>query len=228
MTRRAGAVLLATEGAGRLGEGLLAFVKVHGRTMLSLSVSVVEASPAVHGFVVVAPPGKEREAAALAGSSPKFVAAVPAGATREESVRRALEALPSSFDVVVCHDVDRPLARPELFDAVIGALDGADAAVPQVPVADTLKRVEDEMVQDTLSREGIGQVQTPQAFRREVLTAATRAGGAGGRSELSLLEAGSRVATVPGERANIKVCSPEDLRLAEALLAEWLGGDDGR
>lgn len=229
MTGRTGAVLLAAETGGPLGEGPRAFVKVHGQTLLSLSVRAVEAAQALDGFMVVAPPGKEREAADLAGNSPKFVGTVPGAGNLEESLQRALQALPPAFDVVVGHDVARPLATSALFDAVSEAVDGADAALPQIPVADTLKRVKDGIVLDTVSREGLGVIQTPQAFRREALEAAVRTGSGSDRQGLLwLMPAGSRVVTVPGEPANVRVSTPLDLRLAEALLAGRLGSDHVR
>jgi 2-C-methyl-D-erythritol 4-phosphate cytidylyltransferase len=235
MTRRAAAVLLAAETSGPLSDGPPAFVEIHGQTLLSLSVRALEAAQAVHSFVVVAPPGREREAADLAGPSSKFGGTVSGGANLEESLRRALESVPSSFDAVVVHEVARPLATPALFDAVVEAVDGpdaadaADAALPSIPVADTLKRVKDGSVLDTVSREGLGLIQTPQAFRREVLEAATSAeSGSDQRGVVWLTPAGSRVVTVPGEPANMKLRTRLDLRLAEALLAARLGGDHVR
>jgi 2-C-methyl-D-erythritol 4-phosphate cytidylyltransferase len=232
MTRRAAAVLLAAETSGPLGDGPPAFVEIHGQTLLSFSVRALEAAQTVHSFVVVAPPGSDREAADLAGHSSKFGGTVSGGANLEASLRRALEALPSSFDVVLFHDVARPLATSALFDAVVEAVDGADAAdvaLPRIPVADTLKRVKDGAVLDTVSREGLGVIQTPQAFRREVLEAAARArSGSDQRGTLWLTPAGSRMATVPGEPANMKLRTRLDLRLAEALVAARLGGDHVR
>lgn len=226
------ALLLATVAGGPLSEGPRAFVEVLGRSLLSLSLSTLEACRGVHGFVVVAPPGMEEKVAETARRSPKFVATVTGDGARRRSLERGLEALAPDFNVVVCHDIARPLATPELFAAVLRALDGADAVVPRVPVADTVKRVEDGVVRATVPRAGLAVVQTPRAFRRVALAGAFRAGGPipeRADDEISLVEAaGFRVVTVPGDPANLKVSTPEDVRLAEALLADRLSRDDGR
>jgi 2-C-methyl-D-erythritol 4-phosphate cytidylyltransferase len=123
--------------------------------------------------------------------------------------------------VVICHDVARPLASAALFDAVLDGLAGADGAVPSTPVADTVKRVDDGVVVETVHRDGLVMVQTPQAFTREALTAAHRAAEADGYTatdDAALLErVGFRVAVVPGDPANIKITRPEDLLVASAL-----------
>jgi 2-C-methyl-D-erythritol 4-phosphate cytidylyltransferase len=104
---------------------------------------------------------------------------------------------------------------------VLDGLAGADGSVPSLPVADTVKRVDDGMVAETVARDGLVLVQTPQAFRREALTAAHQAAEADGfvtTDDAALLErAGFRVAVVPGDPANIKITRPEDLRVASAL-----------
>jgi 2-C-methyl-D-erythritol 4-phosphate cytidylyltransferase len=198
-----------------------AFALLDGRTLLELAVSTVEACPRVEGFVVVAPEGWEGRARTIVGPRPRLVDVVAGGETRQDSVRLGLAALPEAFDVVICHDVARPLASAALFDAVLDALAGTEGAVPSVPVDDTVKRVDDGMVAETLHRDGLVLVQTPQAFTREALTAAHRAAeadGFAGSDDAALLErAGFRVAVVPGEPANIKITRPEDLMVASAL-----------
>ncbi|MBA3652994.1 MAG: 2-C-methyl-D-erythritol 4-phosphate cytidylyltransferase [Actinobacteria bacterium] len=142
------------------------------------------------------------------------------GATRSESVRNGLAAVPPDVDIVVVHDAARPLASADLFHAVIGAVEaGADAAIPAVPVTDTVKRVDGGRVAETLDRSTLVAVQTPQAFRAAVLRAA-HASGREATDDAALVEAlGGTVVVVPGETTNIKVTTPADLRIAEVLRA---------
>jgi 2-C-methyl-D-erythritol 4-phosphate cytidylyltransferase len=224
---KAVAVLL---GGGR-GERLAAdrpkaFIEVAGRTLLDRAVQTIEDCPEVDGSVVVFPGGWESRAEKATAGAEKVVATVPGGPSRQASVAAALAALPRDVDAVVCHDVARPLASPKLFSAVLAALDRADGAVPVVAVTDTVKRVRDGVVVDTIDRSDLVVVQTPQAFRREALVSAHRNAGppAGDRSatdDAALLEAaGFRVVTVPGEPTNVKVTRPEDLDVVRSLLAD--------
>jgi 2-C-methyl-D-erythritol 4-phosphate cytidylyltransferase len=209
-----------------------AFVRVLDRPLLALCAETLDACPGIQGFVVVAPPGMEGRASEVARVSPKFLAVVPGEATRRESVAAGVAAVGPHLDVVVCHEVARALASPELFDDVLQALNGADGAVPQVPVGDTVKRVAGGFVKQTIPREGLGMVQTPQAFRCQALLAATRhpTGGRDGPTEVASLvvAAGFRVATVPGDPANLALRSVRDVRLAQRLLAERLSQQHDR
>ena len=152
---------------------------------------------------------------------------VAGGASRSESVRAALAAVPADADVVVVHDGARPLASPALFEAVVAAVrDGADGAVPGLPVADTVKRVVGGVVQATLDRTGLVAVQTPQAFaagplrRAHAATAFGHAAGcADGTDDAALVEAlGCRVVVVAGESANAKLTTPADLVAARRAI----------
>jgi len=141
---------------------------------------------------------------------------VVAGAdTRSGSVRAGLAAVPADAEVVVVHDGARPLATPDLFAAVVDAVRaGADAAVPGVPVNDTLRAVTGGVV----DRDGLVAVQTPQAFRAGALLAA-HAGGGVATDDASLVEAaGGKVVVVNGSPTNLKITRPDDLVVAEALL----------
>ncbi len=128
--------------------------------------AVATASAACDAVVVVVPEATEWHGAPVA-------AVVRGGATRAESVRAGLAAVAESADIVVVHDAARPLAGLPLFATVIAAVrEGADGAVPGLPVADTLKRVDDVRITATVDRVGLVAVQTPQAFRADVLRAA--------------------------------------------------------
>jgi 2-C-methyl-D-erythritol 4-phosphate cytidylyltransferase len=138
------------------------------------------------------------------------------GPTRAGSVRRGLAAVPENADVVVVHDAARPLASRELFLAVVEAvLSGADGAIPGIAVADTIKRVQNGHVVETLDRGELVAVQTPQAFRAAALR---RAHGEATEAtdDAALLEAlGLSVSVIAGEYHNLKLTSPEDLTIAE-------------
>jgi 2-C-methyl-D-erythritol 4-phosphate cytidylyltransferase/2-C-methyl-D-erythritol 2,4-cyclodiphosphate synthase len=136
-------------------------------------------------------------------------------------VRAALSALgadPPRF--VLVHDAARPFVSAALIDRVADGLQTADAVIPVVPVADTLKRVEDGHITGTVSREGLARAQTPQGFRYAALVAAHDAVRAGATDDAAVMEAaGHRVAVVEGERTNDKITSADDLRAARAVLA---------
>lgn len=144
---------------------------------------------------------------------------VVGGNSRSASVRAGLARVPPDADVVVVHDAARPLAPRALFDAVIAALQsGVDAAVPAIPVSDTMKRVVDGRVVETVPREGVVVVQTPQAFRAEVLRRAHSSGGDATDDAAFVEASGGNVVVVPGDPRNIKITDPTDLLIAAALL----------
>jgi 2-C-methyl-D-erythritol 4-phosphate cytidylyltransferase len=151
-------------------------------------------------------------------------AVVTGGATRSESVRAGLAAVSADTDIVVVHDAARPLATPELFELVVDAVRaGADAAVPALEVADTLKRIDGERVVETVSRDHLVAVQTPQAFRASVLRDA-HARGSEATDDAALVEAaGGKVVVVAGDPRNLKVTTVADLVLASTLLEEKTG-----
>lgn len=147
---------------------------------------------------------------------------VAGGSTRSASVRAGLRAIPSDTEVVVIHDAARPLATSALFRAVISAVrEGADAAVPGLAVADTLKRVEGGHVVETIGRHNLVSVQTPQAFRFATLCEAHR-GNPEATDDAGLVEAiGGTVTVVAGEPRNIKLTEMSDLALFESWLTPF-------
>jgi 2-C-methyl-D-erythritol 4-phosphate cytidylyltransferase len=165
------------------------------------------------GVVIVLPAG-------TAWDGPPVAATVAGGATRADSVRAGLEVVPERADVVVVHDAARPLATDALFASVIAAVgDGADGAVPGLPVPDTIKRVDGARVVETIPRDELVAVQTPQAFRAGALRSAHR-DGADGTDDAALVERdGGKVVVVPGDPANVKVTGPEDLEFVAAWRA---------
>jgi 2-C-methyl-D-erythritol 4-phosphate cytidylyltransferase len=149
------------------------------------------------------------------------VTVVEGGPTRSASVRAGLAAVPDDVGVIVVHDAARPLADPALFERVIAAVrGGADGAVPGVPVADTIKRVDPSTgrILETLDRPALRAVQTPQAFAADALRRA-HTGGRDATDDAALVEAdGGRVVVVEGDPGNLKVTGPDDLVRAEDLL----------
>lgn len=145
------------------------------------------------------------------------VAFVPGGETRQDSVRNGLDAVTN--ERIVIHDGARPFAEPGLVRRVLDALDGADAAIPVLPVDDTLKEVDGDVVVRTMDRSVMRRVQTPQAFRAEPLRAAheeARASGFVGTDDAQLIEmSGGRVVVVEGQPTNIKLTRPSDFEIAE-------------
>jgi 2-C-methyl-D-erythritol 4-phosphate cytidylyltransferase len=145
---------------------------------------------------------------------------VTGGATRSESVRAGLAAVPGEADIVAVHDAARPLTRPALWAAVLDAVAaGADGAIPASPVIDTVKEVGPDGHLVTLDRSRLVAVQTPQAFRADLLRRAHRAG-KDATDDAALVEAaGGHVVLVEGPPDNVKVTSPIDLILAAALAS---------
>jgi 2-C-methyl-D-erythritol 4-phosphate cytidylyltransferase len=178
--------------------------------------AVVATAGACDGVVLVLPPD-------VAWDGVPVAAVVPGGASRAESVRAGLAAVPAQALIIVVHDAARPLAPPGLFQAVVAAVAaGADGALPGIPVTDTLKQTEGDRVLDTVSRAGLVAAQTPQAFRADVLRRA-HAGVANSDAtdDAAMVEAvGGSVVVVPGAQANMKVTTGSDLAMAAALL-EW-------
>ena len=150
---------------------------------------------------------------------PRADVVVAGGATRSASVRCGLAAVPDGCDIVVVHDGARPVAGAPLFEAVVAAVAaGADAAVPGVAVADTIKRVEDGHVVETVPRDDLVAVQTPQAFRSEALRAAHATGGEASDDAALVEAAGGLVVVVPGDPDNLKITTKADLSLAWTRL----------
>jgi 2-C-methyl-D-erythritol 4-phosphate cytidylyltransferase len=212
------ALIVAAGRGERLGAGgPKALVELAGRPLVQWSIDALSRVEGMQRVVVAMPPGTQ---------APSGVTVVEGGATRSESVRRALAAAPGG-DPVVVHDAARPLLSVELAQAVIAALErdpSADAAIAALPVTDTVKRVDREgVVAETLDRSELWAVQTPQVFRRAALERALRVPAeilARATDDASLLErAGGRVIVVRSSAENLKVTTPLDLEVAEMLLA---------
>jgi 2-C-methyl-D-erythritol 4-phosphate cytidylyltransferase len=216
---------------------------VAGRPLVAWSLTALAQAELVGPVVVAAPPGVEErveETVSAAVHSPNVgfvrparanptVDVVAGGETRAESVQRALERVET--EIVVIHDAARPLVTASLIDSVVQKLSDrpdADGVIAAAALTDTVKRARDPrgagdpIVAKTESREHLWAAQTPQAFRTEALRAAYAADPlrlAAATDEAMLIEeAGGKVLIEPAPASNIKVTTPEDLRVAEVLL----------
>ena len=216
--------ILAAAGRGdRLGlDRPKAFAPLNDRPLIAESLERLDASEWIEGIVVAAPPEWEEPCILVAEevAAGKVAATVTGAESRSESVRIALAEVPEEAAIVLVHDAARPHLTEEVIERVVTALgDGWDGAVPGLPVADTVKRVEGGAVVETLNREGLVSVQTPQAFVASVLRDALAGEVASAGDCASLVEArGGRVRVVEGDRRLLKVTDSVDLE----LVASWL------
>lgn len=210
--------IVVAAGSGLRFGGAKQFERLGDRRVVDWAVA--EAERHSMGVVTVVPKGQATGPGLVEG-----------GTTRSESVRRGLAAVPEEATIIVVHDAARPFASPQVFHRVIGAVvDGADAAVPGIPVTDTIKQVnESEVVVGTPRRETLRAVQTPQAFRYPMLIEAHRRAAAAGRDDFTddaaLVEwAGKSVMTFPGDPQNVKLTTAEDFVRAQAAQGDMRTG----
>ena len=217
-TLEATALILAAGSGQRLGAGgPKALVPVAGRPMFEWSVDACRESNSIGENRVTSPPGMPGDFATLP------VRWVTGGETRSHSVANALEGVDT--DIVLVHDAARPLVTSELIEACIAELVArpeVDCVIAAAYVTDTIKSVgPDGVVTDTIDRDILRAVQTPQVFRTEALRRAVAGGDlAAATDDASLIEAaGGKVAVFHWRRPNDKITTPEDLELVEHLLS---------
>jgi 2-C-methyl-D-erythritol 4-phosphate cytidylyltransferase len=216
--------LVAAAGSGEriAADRPKAFVRLGDRILLAESLERLESSDWIEAIVVAAPPEWEEPVILLADelAAGKLRAVVTGGATRPESVRAALAEVPEEAAVVLVHDAARPLVTDDVIGRVLAPLgEGYDGAVPALPLADTVKRVHEDEVVETLERSELVAAQTPQAFVASVLRDALAGDVSGATDCASLVERrGGRIKVVPGDPRLLKVTGPEDLQTVEALL----------
>ena len=225
------AVVVVAAGSGtRLGIGTAkAFVPVAGRLMLDRALEPLFALAQPTLVVVVAPSALldacRQVVASVAGAAVAYTAVVAGGADRHASVQAGLAVLPDSVTTVLVHDAARCLTPSAQFERVFAAVeasiaDGTGAgSVPALPVTDTVKRVDGDVVVETVDRAALVGVQTPQGFP---LAALRRAYAASSRSETDdagvFQAAGGTVRTVPGAADAFKITTPWDLGRAESIV----------
>lgn len=211
--------ILAAGGRGlRLGHTQpKQLLEVAGRPILERSVSLLQEHPDVHEVIVALPEELVEDPPAYLLNTPKPLRVVKGGARRQDSVAAAFRLVSDRADVVVVHDAARPFATSGLLTKTIAAAAESGAALAALEARDTVKKVSDGVVSATLDRQTIFLAQTPQAFRRDVLRDALAVSG-DATDEAALAErAGHPVRIVEGEASNIKVTTPEDLVIAEAI-----------
>lgn len=229
MDEVAAVVVAAGRGLRAGGEVPKQFRRIGGETMLSRTLSALLEVPRLAAVQPVIHPD-DRDRYGSIGYDARILAPVFGGATRQASVRAGLEALAARKPaIVLVHDAARPFASTQLIARAIDAAQTTGAAVPGLPVADTVKTVDAEgRVTHTLERAALRLIQTPQAFAFAPLMAAHRRAAAQGRDDFTddaaLAEwAGMTVAVFPGELGNSKITDPEDFARAEAMAAAACG-----
>lgn len=202
-------VVLAAGSGSRYGKRKQ-FLTLGGRRLVDWSVMALQ--PSCSGVVLVLPAGVQWD-------GPKVDMVVPGGETRIESARRGLEAIPETAGYVLVHDAAHPLASRELIESLLAAVQeqGVDAALPVLSTRETVMRIDRDRVIETIPRAGLGTVQTPQAFRADVLRAAHRRGGQVSDDSVLVQQMGAAIRAVPGDPGNIHITTVDELAIAERL-----------
>lgn len=226
-----GVVLVGAGSGQRLGaDQPKAFFELHGRPLIEFGIGVVTSLPHAGHLVVVVPESHAAQTLelierVLPDRTRWEVSVVPGGRERYESVRFGLDALPDAIDTVLVHDAARPFASAGLFERVIAEVRATgDGVVPALGMTDTLKRVDaDGFVHETVDRQALVGVQTPQGFPREALAAAyadAELQSAPPTDDAEVVQrGGGRVRTVPGELRAHKLTTPDDIPILEHFLA---------
>ena len=229
MAQVAAVVVAAGQGVRAGGDLPKQFRRIAGETLLEHALSAFAEAPNV-AFVQPVIRPEDLALVRTLTSGMNVLAPVSGGPTRQASVRAGLEALlPRSPDIVLIHDAARPFASANLISRAIEAAEKTGAAIPALPVTDTVKRVDQAgTVEATLDRNSIRLVQTPQAFAFPALLEAHQRAAAQGRNDFTddaaLAEwAGMKVSVFAGEPGNIKLTTPEDFARAEAIQSAALG-----
>ena len=219
------AILVAAGRGERMNaETPKAFLRLGEQTLLEHSARAFQESSRVSSIAAIVPLDQAAEARRMLARFPKVTAVAAGGARRQDSVLEGMKQAPDRFDgVVLVHDAARPLIDVVLIEAVIDAAEAHGAAIPLVPVVDTIKRIEGERVTATIDRSELGAAQTPQGFRFSLLV---RAYEAAFRDRVTLTDEamaverlGEPVAAVAGSPRNRKLTTPEDLAWAREQVA---------
>lgn len=221
----AAAVIVAAGTGTRFGDSAKVVARIGDRPLLAWVLDAIETSVAVRESILVT--GGHTEAAirtvVTEGCWSKPVTWVPGGATRQQSVAAGVRAVPADLQLVLVHDGARPLVNGGDFDRCAAAAAAHGGAIVATPVPDTVKRVRDGRIVTTIDRSDLWAAQTPQGFTRDRLIEACDVAVREDREftdEASIFEfLGWPVVIVPGSRANLKITHPEDLGLADAMIA---------
>lgn len=218
------AIIVAAGRGERMDAGMpKAFLPLAGVPMLLHSARAFASAPSVTAMIVVVPADRVEETRGLLAGTARPVTVVAGGAQRQDSVRAGLQAAPAGFDgIFLVHDAARPLVDVATIEAVTEVAVEMGAAIPTLPVADTIKRMEQGQVRGTVDRGSLAAAQTPQAFAASLLRraydAADRDGAVLTDEAMAVERLGGSVAAVPGDRRNRKMTTPDDMEWAEDVL----------
>ncbi|MCU0241912.1 MAG: 2-C-methyl-D-erythritol 4-phosphate cytidylyltransferase [Vicinamibacteria bacterium] len=216
-------IVAAGRGERMLASRPKAFLELAGQPLLMHAARIFENVAGIEGVIAVVPLAEEGEARRILSAQGQRSIVVVGGARRQDSVLEGMKAIPEGFDgVVLIHDAARPFVPRALVEDVTRAAGEHGAALPVLPITETVKRVRDGRVIETLNREELAAAQTPQGFRWDVLV---RAYEQAFRDQVTVTDEamavermGVSVAAVPGSPLNRKLTTPEDLVWAEACL----------
>lgn len=206
--------IIAAGGQGKRMGQPKQMLPLAGKPMLSWTIEAFRSVPGVNQIIVATNRDNLGMVSAL------NVTVVEGGKERQDSVLNALDLVPKETDIVLVHDGARPLVTRDIIETCIKEAGSFGAAVAGVPVKDTLKKVgDDSIILETKDRSGLWQVQTPQAFKYEIITRAYKNAKLKATDDSKLVEdLGIKVKMVMGNNENIKITTPEDLKIAEIIL----------
>lgn len=213
-------IVVAAGTSERFGKRNKLLVELSGKTVLSRSIEAFSSRPSVREIVVVV--GKADADACIRCArevrSDVTIRECLGGASRRESVHAGLAALETSAPFVAIHDAARPLVEAKLVDRVVSAARRTGAALPVVPITDTVFDVASDEIRNVVPRDGLRAAQTPQVFRRDWLLDALGQIGEGTDEASALFQCGYPISLVEGSVRNIKITWPQDVAIADALL----------
>lgn len=205
------------------------YLEIGGRPIICHTLERFRASKSVQNLVIVVEPGREeaiKDEILGRFKFPNSWIVTAGGAHRQDSVANGLAKVPKDCDVVAVHDAVRPFVTPGQIDSAIELAFKEGACIVATPIKETIKRVGDKnYISETVDRSSLWGAKTPQCFRRKLLCEAmdrARSKGFKGTDEASIVERmGVTVRVIEGDERNIKITSPSDLIVAEAILKEW-------
>ena len=222
--RRCGAVIVAAGSASRMGGIDKVMAELKGEPMIVHTVRAFQECDAISEIVIVTRPDLILPITKLTNAFDKVTAVVSGGASRQESVSLGMNALSDKCELAAIQDGARPLVTWQLIDRVVRAAHSYHAAIPVIPVKDTIKVCNSALVVSTPDRSTLRAVQTPQVFDFDLLRGALKQAeldGAEVTDDCSAVERlGMTVKTVEGDERNLKVTTPIDLKFAEMLMEE--------
>lgn len=217
MSGKIGAILVAAGASRRAGFDKL-WAPLGGRVVLSYPLEALGASPRLEQIALVVSPHRLTDAERLAAAYERVMVCI-GGEQRRDSVAAGLQAL-DECDWVLVHDAARPFLAEALIERGLEAARATGAAVAGLPLADTVKRALEGLVLETLPRDQLWSIQTPQVFRADLLRSALQMADRDVTDEATLIERqGGQVRVFPGSEENWKITTAADLELAEAWLA---------